>query len=249
VGYLTGLPRDEWAQLRSALAAAAPSNAATLRAIDEAVFAVCLDDTAPEEMGQVNRTMLHGKGTDRWLDKSFQLIVTANAKAAINFEHSWGDGVAVLRFASEIFDHSISMPATETPAPPASAPGELRFVLPPPLAGAVVDAASQFDETIRGTQLATVMRDEFTTSSLKRGGVSPDGMMQMAFQLAMAKLRGQTVSTYESASTAAFKHGRWVAMWTWAPISLSGNVVSQWRIHYRARLDNRWLLSLPADPP
>lgn len=208
VGYLTALPRDEWAGLRSSLAAADPSNAAALRAIDEAVFAVCLDDSAPEELGHVNRTMLHGKGTDRWLDKSFQLIVTANAKAAINFEHSWGDGVAVLRFANEIFDHSIAMPTTEPAAPAASPPGELRFVLPPPLAGAIADAASRFEATIRGTQLATVMRDDFTTSSLKRGGVSPDGMMQMSFQLAMAKLRGRTVSTYESASTAAFKHGR-----------------------------------------
>jgi carnitine O-palmitoyltransferase 2 len=208
VGYLTSLPRDEWASLRSSLAAADPANAAALRAIDEAVFAVCLDDAAPEELGQVNRTMLHGKGTDRWLDKSFQLIVTANAKAAINFEHSWGDGVAVLRFANEIFDHSTAMPTTEKVAPPASPPKELQFALPPSLKEAVADAASRFDASVRGTQLATVMRDDFTTGSLKRGRVSPDGMMQMSFQLAMAKLRGKTVSTYESASTAAFKHGR-----------------------------------------
>lgn len=29
-------------------------------------------------------------------------IVSANAKAAVNFEHSWGDGVAVLRFFNEV---------------------------------------------------------------------------------------------------------------------------------------------------
>lgn len=208
VGFLTGLPRDEWATLRASLASADGTNSLALRAIDEAVFALCLDDTAPEELGAVNRAMLHGKGTDRWLDKSFQLIVTANAKAAINFEHSWGDGVAVLRFANEIYDYSVGMPTSESPAPHKTMPKELKFVLPPPLAESVNDAAKRFDATICGTQLATVMADHFTTGALKRAGVSPDGMMQMAFQLAMAKLRGTTVSTYESASTAAFKHGR-----------------------------------------
>lgn len=39
---------------------------------------------------------------DRWFDKSFQLILCKDGKAAINFEHAWGDGVAVLRFFNEV---------------------------------------------------------------------------------------------------------------------------------------------------
>ena len=42
-------------------------------------------------------SMLMGNGTDRWFDKSFELVITANGKAALNFEHAWGDGVSVLR--------------------------------------------------------------------------------------------------------------------------------------------------------
>jgi len=207
VGHLTSLPRGEWAALREQLCAAAPANAASLKQIDEALFAVCLDGSSPEELGEVNRAMLHGRGIDRWLDKSFQLVVTENAKAAINFEHSWGDGVSVLRLANEMFDASTALP-TDTPAPPAAPPRRLDFELPPPLAAAVEEAGRRFDATIAGTDLATVMTDAFTTAALKKGGVSPDGMMQMSFQLAMAKMSGRTVSTYESASTAAFKHGR-----------------------------------------
>mmetsp|Transcript_15419 Transcript_15419/g.30952 ORF Transcript_15419/g.30952 Transcript_15419/m.30952 type:complete len:207 (-) Transcript_15419:376-996(-) len=44
---------------------------------------------------------------------------------------------------------------------------------------------------------------------LKRAKLSPDGTMQMAFQLAHVHMHGGPLpSTYESASTAAFKHGR-----------------------------------------
>ena len=41
--------------------------------------------------------MLHGEARDRWLDKSFQLVVSRDGEAAINFEHAWGDGIAVVR--------------------------------------------------------------------------------------------------------------------------------------------------------
>jgi len=205
VGVLTTLPRDEWAALRGSLAED-ERNARTLQAIDSAIFAVCLDASSPEEMGDINRCMLHGKGTDRWLDKSFQLIVTANAKAAINFEHAWGDGVAVLRFATEVVERSDSLPAVTAAG---SAPlEELVWHLRPPGEAAVADAAKRFDATIASTDLSFFRTDCLSARFLKQHKLSPDGMMQMAFQLAHVRMHGHSVSTYESASTAAFKHGR-----------------------------------------
>lgn len=38
----------------------------------------------------------------RWFDKSFSLVVDKAGRAGVNFEHAWGDGVAVLRFVNEI---------------------------------------------------------------------------------------------------------------------------------------------------
>ena len=32
---------------------------------------------------------------DRWFDKTFSLIITADGTAGINFEHSWGDGFPI----------------------------------------------------------------------------------------------------------------------------------------------------------
>ena len=52
-----------------------PTNAAALEAIDSALFAVCLEDAAPDDFNAVNRVMLHGDARNRWFDKSFQLIV------------------------------------------------------------------------------------------------------------------------------------------------------------------------------
>lgn len=46
----------------------------------------------------------------RWFDKSFQLIVSKQGTAAVNFEHSWGDGVAVLRYFRELYKETTTSP-------------------------------------------------------------------------------------------------------------------------------------------
>lgn len=53
-----------------------------------------------------------------------------------------------------------------------------------------------------------IIYEEFGKEQCKKLGVSPDAMMQLAVQLALYTLEGKFVSTYESCSTAAFKHGR-----------------------------------------
>lgn len=50
----------------------------------------------------------------RWFDKSFNLIVTKNGLSAINFEHAWGDGVAVLRFFNELYNYTTTHPISST---------------------------------------------------------------------------------------------------------------------------------------
>ena len=54
--------------------------------------------------------LFHCIVSDRWFDKSFNLIVAKNGLSAINFEHSWGDGVAVLRFFNELYKHTTTKP-------------------------------------------------------------------------------------------------------------------------------------------
>ena len=44
----------------------------------------------------------YGNGRNRWFDKSFSFVFTPKGQVALNFEHSWGDGVAVLRLCNEV---------------------------------------------------------------------------------------------------------------------------------------------------
>ena len=220
VGLLTSLPRDEWAALRERISAtpaaegaAALANEASLAAVDSALFVLGLEREAPGDDIAVSRCFLHGDGVDRWLDKSFSLLVSSNGKAAINFEHAWGDGVAVLRFFNEVHAAAAQMPvlppSTYAASAAAAPPDPLPFQLSPDVKQAVVDARKRFDATIGRTELAALRTEDFNTKMLKGAKLSPDGAMQMSFQLAHTLMHGGPLpSTYESASTAAFKHGR-----------------------------------------
>ncbi len=219
IGVLTAANRDLWAGARAALEKS-PSNAAALHAIDSALFAVCLDDASPSSSLEVNHTMLTGDGRNRWFDKSFQVIVCANGKASVNFEHSWGDGVAVLRYFNEVFTDSQSAharkPATEgLPAvaaqvaePHAGVPRRLAFDVSAEVQDAIASAGKALDSQIRMLDVGIFETAAWSKKDLKKLNIGADGFMQMGFQLAHRRMRGFTPSTYESASTAAFKHGR-----------------------------------------
>lgn len=102
VGALTGMERNAWADARASLSSSSTVNAASLAAIDSALFVLTLDDAAPVSHEQMNRAMLHGDARNRWFDKCLNIIVCANGKAGVNWEHAWGDGVAVLYFFNEV---------------------------------------------------------------------------------------------------------------------------------------------------
>ncbi|KAK7889080.1 hypothetical protein WMY93_024640 [Mugilogobius chulae] len=165
IGVLTSENRDVWAGLREKLIA--NGNKGLLQTIDSALFCLCLDDEAMKDHIHTSHNMLHGDGLNRWYDKSFSIIVAKDGNAAINFEHSWGDGVAVLRFQNENFDAAVSK--------------------------LTIDAM----EFKKGGK-----------EQLKKSKLSPDAIAQLAFQMGFLRQYGQTVATYESCSTAAFKHGR-----------------------------------------
>ena len=50
--------------------------------------------------------------------------------------------------------------------------------------------------------------DGFGRADCKKVGIGPDSVMQLAIQIAHHRLNGSFAPTYESCSTAAFKHGR-----------------------------------------
>eukprot|EP00123_Amoebidium_parasiticum_P014942 comp22712_c0_seq1/m.35267 comp22712_c0_seq1/g.35267 ORF comp22712_c0_seq1/g.35267 comp22712_c0_seq1/m.35267 type:complete len:659 (-) comp22712_c0_seq1:615-2591(-) len=209
LGALTTDDRDAWAEARTSLEQD-PTNAHSLKALDSALFLVVLDDHSKGEndLPGLNGQLLLGDGRNRWYDKSFSMIVLPDGMAAVNFEHAWGDGISVLRYINEVYADS-----KEAPLPkPAQAvtPTELKFNLTPDVKLAIDKSAKRFDDDTGRLHFRIGHTDGFGKEALKKHNAEfgNDGLCQFAFQLAHLRLYGKTASTYESCSTAAFKHGR-----------------------------------------
>lgn len=214
IGFLTGEERSTWAKLRKHIVDTSEHNKATLDIIDTAAFCLCFDDVSPTDEVGLSRAFLYGDGGNRWFDKSFSLLLAKNGLMSVNFEHSWGDGVAVLRFFNETFKLSTESPAVSPGSSPASVDSSsfvkvLSFDLDDTAKEGIETAIASYNSRTSSLSMNALRYDRYGKKLLKQEGFSPDGIMQLSFQMAYYKQTGGKVgATYESCSTAAFKHGR-----------------------------------------
>ncbi|KZC11017.1 Carnitine O-palmitoyltransferase 2, mitochondrial [Dufourea novaeangliae] len=213
IGVLTTAERNLWADTREHLSRV--GNQELLEKIDSAIFMMILDDThIGTDYNKLLGTYLHADGTNRWFDKSFSLIVTQDGYAGINFEHSWGDGVAVLRFFNDVKDDVSKKPRFHPTDVHHIQKGaminfkKLEFKVDNKIQNTSDEQKINYKEWTNQLSIDHVIFDKFGKDQCKKFGVSPDAIMQLAFQLALYYQKNCVVPTYESCSTAAFKHGR-----------------------------------------
>lgn len=85
---------------------------------------------------------------------------------------------------------------------------QLEFVIDNKIQNIIDMQNKKYEEWTKQLSIDHLILDKFGKDEFKNFGVSPDAIMQLAFQLALYYLGDCAVPTYESCSTAAFKHGR-----------------------------------------
>lgn len=145
------------------------------------------------------------------------IIVSADGTSSINFEHSWGDGVAVLRFFNEIYRETKENPFLSTDDLnysrnvsdlDSTKVRHLNFTLDERMVEAVRSANTKQTEIMASLEMDFLRYPQLNKATCKQHRLSPDSIIQLAFQLAFRQISGVYVGTYESCSTAVFKHGR-----------------------------------------
>jgi carnitine O-acetyltransferase len=208
VGHLTTKARAEWAASRQTLISSHPGNAAALDTIETALFCLSLEDFAPADTLAACDQLLHGDSGNRWFDKAVTFIVFADGRAGINVEHCGLDGTTILSFVDTVLGAQTGDGSAS--APPAFEP--IEFVLTDELVADVRAAASSFAQYAADTATTTLSFTDFGSNTAKRLGVSPDGFVQMAYQLAHNRSKGLIGATYESIATRQYQNGRTEAM-------------------------------------
>eukprot|EP01120_Amphizonella_sp_Union-15-10_P006738 TRINITY_DN2206_c0_g1_i1.p1 TRINITY_DN2206_c0_g1~~TRINITY_DN2206_c0_g1_i1.p1 ORF type:complete len:465 (+),score=48.62 TRINITY_DN2206_c0_g1_i1:492-1886(+) len=219
IGLLTTENRDTWAKHYGDLKNHDPINAKSLSILNSAMFLVCLDDATPSGLEETSRWMLHADGRNRWFDKSIQLIICQNGKSGINMEHTGMDGHTVLRYATDIYNHSVRNRCTSpiTPSSSSTMPQpvtktkwvKLEWVIPSSVKAGIERAGRKINKFISTTSTEVLHFTGYGRRFIMNHKMSPDALIQMSFQLAYYKLHAKLAgSTYESVMVKGFYHGR-----------------------------------------
>lgn len=119
----------------------------------------------------------------RWFDKPFSLIVTKGGHSSVNFEHAWGDGVAILRMFNEMYRDSKTGMTAATCDPTLDGVAKLQFDLSPSLKSAVEAAKKEVESNTSRLSIDTMQYMKYGRNALRKLKLSPDAIMQLAIQV------------------------------------------------------------------
>ncbi|XP_047737833.1 carnitine O-palmitoyltransferase 1, liver isoform isoform X4 [Hyalella azteca] len=221
MGALTAGERRPWAMAREKFFTTGV-NRASLQAIDRAAFVLSLETESQDynadkgtDLDGFVRTMLHGKGHDRWYDKSFNVIVMANGKIGFNAEHGWADAaiashmwefIMVQDLLKPCYDESGNCMGEARVNP--LAPVKLRWSLSKECQAVIETSYKVAQALLNDVDLHLIMFDDYGKGFMKKKHLSPDAYIQMALQLAYYRDAGKFNLTYEASMTRLFKEGR-----------------------------------------
>jgi carnitine O-palmitoyltransferase 2 len=223
-GYFTADKRDRWALIRQQIEALSEHNKQVFKEIDSSIMVICLDDDNPSKFNKsltkeqraeyVAGKYLCYNALNRWYDKSFNMIMSSDGTLGLHCEHSWGDGVALIRFCNDIDKdanehgkiNSSNYPNIQSSTHDCIE--KLQFQLDDKLKNEFQVSKGNYDEFVAKFHVNVYQEPVLGKNLLKKSALSPDAIMQLGIQMAYYKMHHRFVSTYESCSTAVYKHGR-----------------------------------------
>ncbi|XP_033644742.1 carnitine O-palmitoyltransferase 2, mitochondrial-like isoform X1 [Asterias rubens] len=213
VGLLTTQDRDTWARLRKHIVELSKDNQDNMTLIDSALFCLCLeDDSKNDNLEGLLWRGTFGNAGNRWLDKTVKLIITKAGRTLINCDHSSLDGMTMSKIATEAFQDSINRPVVSPDgairnADHSQTVRKLEFNFDTVIRQGIEKAKV---DHIQNNQLNVQSLDykKYGSTFLKECRLSPDAIAQLAMQIAYHRVNGNIPVTFESCSTALYKHGR-----------------------------------------
>ncbi|TMW61605.1 hypothetical protein Poli38472_012796 [Pythium oligandrum] len=215
---LTAVGRIEWAEIREKYFSEG-TNKRSLEVVESAVFVVTLQDDAPPDCTAMGRDLIHGNGSNRWFDKSFNLVVYNNGLHGFNAEHSWADAPAM----AHAWEWTITKEVIEDPYLPDGntkcvfekekssvlpACKALKWDIATGVEHAIMKSHTEARLAIEDFDLEVIGHEDYGKGLIKKFRVSPDGFIQMALQLAYYRNQGTITQTYESSMTRLYRDGR-----------------------------------------
>ena len=171
-------------------------NKTSLHAIERAAFVVILDDEEveydPNDPSKLNYwagSLLHGKGHDRWFDKSFNFVIYKNGRMGINAEHSYADAAVTAHSMEYILLNDLFRQGYDKDGNTVGikdcilAPERLKWQLDDEVQKSINVSMKVAEDLINDVEMCVLVWTEFGKGFIKKLRISPDAFLQAALQL------------------------------------------------------------------
>lgn len=185
-----------------------------MQTIEAAAFVVCLDDAKPADSEERFRQFLFGDGSNRWYDKTLQIVICDNGVSATICEHAALDGLSVEPL-HDFINNAIMR--YERPSRPNTDEKELRSIITPntisltsnaTIDDYVLQLSQRFQIVTMRYSFAYVEIASFGSEFFSGHKCPVQSGIQLAIQLASRRFFGYSPPALETVSMATFRKGR-----------------------------------------
>ncbi|XP_022250170.1 peroxisomal carnitine O-octanoyltransferase-like isoform X1 [Limulus polyphemus] len=211
LGALTVADRTTWAKNRQWLINIHPDNELYLQEIEDAISVLVIDENEPQTETEALLESLTGNCFNRWADKSVTNIFFNNGRLGFSADHTPFDGLVTM-----VMSHYIHLAIVECggiwkgkkTVKTLKAPKRLEFHLNKHINRAIKQAHEEFQVQAADVFCHHGIFTLYGKDFLRPHNFHPQAFFQIALHLAYYRLHGHPPSTYVTASTRQFYHGR-----------------------------------------
>ncbi|CAI5451446.1 unnamed protein product [Caenorhabditis angaria] len=227
IAALTTDRRTEWYRNREKYFLKNSKNKELLETIETSMFVVSADDQliwnseTAADLSAYMKDMMTGDGKNRWADKTINYAVDSTGRGGATVEHSPADGAELDhlcenflfadKFAMKLPSKDEQLQAMELTADDKQTlklAEKLEFEMVEGLENEINRCYDNHMKAVDDFHISSVVFKDFGKGRVKKCGISPDGFVQMALQLAAYRELGRFVLTYESGSVRFFANTR-----------------------------------------
>ncbi|MCZ2256904.1 choline/carnitine O-acyltransferase [Sporosarcina sp. G11-34] len=205
VGIFTTATRDEAAKVYEQLIVS-KVNADILQTIADSLIVISMDEESDNSEDAIENLML--SGTNKYYDKTIQVVITKKGELGYSIEHSAVDGTTIFAVISHVND-GLANEESEIVYTTEKTFGEKQEW---EISKEIQESLTNFQKYNEQTKYALHVKSRtfegFGSNEIKNMNISPDAFFHMALQVAQYRTFGTLRSVYEPVSVRVFHEGR-----------------------------------------
>ena len=205
IGIFTTTKRDEAAKIYDQLTVS-KVNADHLQAIADSLIVLSMDEESSTSEEAIENLMLNG--TNKYFDKTIQVILTTKGELGYSIEHSSVDGTTIFAVISYVNEGLESDKPEKIYTTEPTLMEKQQWELSAEMEKSLMRFEKENARVKKEFSIKTTIFNSFGSDEIKKMNISPDAFFHMALQIAQYRTFGTCRSVYEPVSVRAFYEGR-----------------------------------------